>query len=29
VPKDDSLEISIEENADLDELAKRIEKGTR
>jgi twitching motility protein PilT len=28
-PKDDSLEISIEENADLDELAKRIEKGTR
>jgi twitching motility protein PilT len=29
VPKDDSLEISIEENADLDELAKRIEKRTR
>ena len=28
-PKDDSLEISIEEDADLDELAKRIEKGTR
>jgi twitching motility protein PilT len=27
--KDDLLEISIEENADLDELAKRIEKGTR
>jgi twitching motility protein PilT len=27
--KDDSLEISIEEDADLDELAKRIEKGTR
>jgi twitching motility protein PilT len=28
-PKEDSLEISIEEDADLDELAKRIEKGTR
>jgi twitching motility protein PilT len=28
-PKDDSQEISIEENANLDELAKRIEKGTR
>jgi twitching motility protein PilT len=27
--KDDSLVISIEENADLDELAKRIERGTR
>jgi len=27
--KDDLLEISIEENADLDELAKSIEKGTR
>jgi twitching motility protein PilT len=29
LPKDELLEISIEENADLDELAKRIEKGTR
>ena len=29
LPKDDSLEISIEENADLDELAKRIERDTR
>ena len=29
VPKDESVEISIEENADLDELAKRIEKRTR
>jgi twitching motility protein PilT len=29
VAKEDSLEISIEEDADLDELAKRIEKGTR
>jgi twitching motility protein PilT len=29
VPKDDSLVISIEENADLDELAKRIERDTR
>jgi twitching motility protein PilT len=28
-PKDDSFEISIEEHADLDELAKRIEKRTR
>jgi hypothetical protein len=28
LPKDDSLEI-IDESADLDELAKRIEKGTR
>jgi twitching motility protein PilT len=27
--KDELLEITIEENADLDELAKRIEKGTR
>jgi twitching motility protein PilT len=27
--RDEALEISIEENADLDELAKRIEKGTR
>ena len=27
--KDELLEISIEENADLDELAKSIEKGTR
>jgi twitching motility protein PilT len=27
--KDDSLEISIDEDVDLDELAKRIEKGTR
>jgi twitching motility protein PilT len=27
-PKEDALEISIEENADIDELAKRIEKGT-
>src|SRR6266404_6866964 len=27
--KDELLEISIEENADLDELAKRIEKGAR
>jgi twitching motility protein PilT len=29
VMKDDSMEISIEEDADLDELAKRIEKRTR
>jgi hypothetical protein len=29
VAKDELLEISIEENADLDELAKSIEKGTR
>ncbi|HEX3948823.1 MAG TPA: ATPase, T2SS/T4P/T4SS family [Steroidobacteraceae bacterium] len=29
VAKDDAFEISIEENADLDELAKRIEKGAR
>ncbi len=29
LPKDDSLVISIEENADLDELAKRIERDTR
>jgi hypothetical protein len=29
VVKDDSMEISIEEDADLDELAKRIEKRTR
>ncbi|HEY2678658.1 MAG TPA: ATPase, T2SS/T4P/T4SS family [Steroidobacteraceae bacterium] len=29
VSKEDSLEISIEEDADLDELAKRIEKRTR
>ena len=29
VIKDDSMEISIEEDADLDELAKRIEKRTR
>jgi twitching motility protein PilT len=28
-PRDDLLEISIEEDVDLDELAKRIEKGTR
>jgi len=28
-PKDDSLEIFIDEDADLDELAKRIEKGAR
>ncbi len=28
-PKDESVEISIEEHADLDELAKRIEKRTR
>ena len=27
--KDESVEISIDEHADLDELAKRIEKGTR
>jgi hypothetical protein len=27
--KDDSLEIFIDEDADLDELAKRIEKGAR
>jgi twitching motility protein PilT len=27
-PKEDALEISIEENADIDELAKRIEKGS-
>jgi hypothetical protein len=27
--KDDSLEIPIEEDVDLDELAKRIERGTR
>jgi twitching motility protein PilT len=27
--KEDSVEISIEEDADLDELAKRIERGTR
>jgi twitching motility protein PilT len=29
VPKDDALEISIEEDASLDELAKRIEQRTR
>jgi twitching motility protein PilT len=29
MPKDDSLEINIEEDVDLDELAKRIEQGTR
>lgn len=29
IVKDDSLEISIEEDGDLDELAKRIEKGAR
>jgi hypothetical protein len=28
-PKEDSLEISIDEDVDLDELAKRIEKRTR
>jgi hypothetical protein len=28
-PKDDALEISIEEDASLDELAKRIEQRTR
>jgi twitching motility protein PilT len=28
-PKEDTLEISIEEDANLDELAKRIEQGTR
>ena len=29
VAKDDSLEISIDEDVDLDELAKRIEQRTR
>jgi hypothetical protein len=29
VPKDDALEISIEEDVSLDELAKRIEQRTR
>ena len=29
VAKEDSLEISIDEDVDLDELAKRIERGTR
>jgi twitching motility protein PilT len=29
IPKDDALEIPIEEDVDLDELAKTIERGTR